>query len=232
MALITCPECGKEVSDTSKKCVHCGYKFKNGKGGGKGKKVIIISVIIVAVLAVALSVFFVLKAKRDKELMQQREKKYIQTMENFRDTVIDGGSEAENLCNIIVSVWGDAINEDIETDTSEYTYDFKKHEFYDFDTALSNLFKSDKYSKMVHDLGNNKSKVEEFMTSLKEYPNERYEQYFDYCSELYNQYTLFYDFAVNTSGSYKDYSEKYNEIENDFLKKFNELKNAIELLKD
>jgi len=28
MALITCPECGKEISDTSKVCVHCGYKIK------------------------------------------------------------------------------------------------------------------------------------------------------------------------------------------------------------
>ena len=25
MALITCPECGKEISDKSKQCVHCGY---------------------------------------------------------------------------------------------------------------------------------------------------------------------------------------------------------------
>ncbi len=27
MSLITCPECGKEVSDASSKCVHCGYTF-------------------------------------------------------------------------------------------------------------------------------------------------------------------------------------------------------------
>lgn len=31
MALIKCPECGKEMSDTAKTCPHCGYKkpFKN-----------------------------------------------------------------------------------------------------------------------------------------------------------------------------------------------------------
>lgn len=28
MGLIQCPECGKEVSDTVKKCIHCGYKLK------------------------------------------------------------------------------------------------------------------------------------------------------------------------------------------------------------
>ena len=25
MALINCPECGKEISDKAKNCIHCGY---------------------------------------------------------------------------------------------------------------------------------------------------------------------------------------------------------------
>ncbi len=29
MALIKCPECGKEISDKSEICVHCGYPLKN-----------------------------------------------------------------------------------------------------------------------------------------------------------------------------------------------------------
>ena len=28
MALIKCPECGKEISDLAKICVHCGYPLK------------------------------------------------------------------------------------------------------------------------------------------------------------------------------------------------------------
>ena len=28
MALINCPECGKEISDKSKQCIHCGYPLK------------------------------------------------------------------------------------------------------------------------------------------------------------------------------------------------------------
>ena len=27
MALIKCPECGKEVSNKAKQCIHCGYPF-------------------------------------------------------------------------------------------------------------------------------------------------------------------------------------------------------------
>lgn len=28
MAIIKCPECGKEVSDTCSVCIHCGYRLK------------------------------------------------------------------------------------------------------------------------------------------------------------------------------------------------------------
>ena len=31
MALIKCPECGKEVSDTCERCIHCGYVFNPSK---------------------------------------------------------------------------------------------------------------------------------------------------------------------------------------------------------
>lgn len=33
MALIKCPECGKEVSDASETCVHCGYPLKKKSSG-------------------------------------------------------------------------------------------------------------------------------------------------------------------------------------------------------
>ena len=28
MSLIHCPECGKEISDKSEKCIHCGYPIR------------------------------------------------------------------------------------------------------------------------------------------------------------------------------------------------------------
>lgn len=42
MALIKCPECGKEISDTSKNCIHCGYKLNsNNSIDNKNNKIII-----------------------------------------------------------------------------------------------------------------------------------------------------------------------------------------------
>lgn len=49
MALIKCPECGKEISDTSKTCIHCGYKIEkeiNTKPQARRRKKWLIPVII------------------------------------------------------------------------------------------------------------------------------------------------------------------------------------------
>lgn len=36
MALIKCPECGHEVSDTCEKCIHCGYQLKKPQNDNYG----------------------------------------------------------------------------------------------------------------------------------------------------------------------------------------------------
>lgn len=53
MALINCPECGKEISDSTKICPHCGYKLKNKSDGKKWMiPVIIISVVVIIALII------------------------------------------------------------------------------------------------------------------------------------------------------------------------------------
>ena len=46
MALIKCPECGKEISDKAKACPECGYKMKKSK-----KKFIPILIFVLLVVA-------------------------------------------------------------------------------------------------------------------------------------------------------------------------------------
>lgn len=38
MALMNCPECGKEISDQVNHCPHCGFPVKNQKEEGSNKK--------------------------------------------------------------------------------------------------------------------------------------------------------------------------------------------------
>ena len=54
MALINCPECGNEVSDTAKKCIHCGYQLKQSRFNKKKAVLISISAIVFVVLFVSI----------------------------------------------------------------------------------------------------------------------------------------------------------------------------------
>ena len=40
MALIKCPECGKDVSDTCDQCIHCGFKLKKDFNQNKTKSLV------------------------------------------------------------------------------------------------------------------------------------------------------------------------------------------------
>ena len=39
MALIKCPECGNEISDTAEQCIHCGYRIKKDENNSDKNKV-------------------------------------------------------------------------------------------------------------------------------------------------------------------------------------------------
>lgn len=49
MALIECPECGKEISDKSNVCMNCGVKIKKRK---KSKVIIPILIILIGIVVI------------------------------------------------------------------------------------------------------------------------------------------------------------------------------------
>lgn len=59
MALINCPECGKEISDTVKKCPNCGVKIKTKKSAGSRLAIIIIICLLVIGGAITGTYFYV-----------------------------------------------------------------------------------------------------------------------------------------------------------------------------
>lgn len=61
MALIKCKECGKKISNTSKKCPNCGYKIK------KGSSNIVLSFIVGIIIIILLIVLIISKGSLSKE---------------------------------------------------------------------------------------------------------------------------------------------------------------------
>lgn len=65
MALIKCPECGKEISDQAKSCPGCGYIINNEPKQSKSKKKFIpILIGLCLVILIAVSSLFLLSMKK------------------------------------------------------------------------------------------------------------------------------------------------------------------------
>lgn len=67
MALIQCPECNKQVSDSAKTCPHCGYKLNVQQV--KYRNTIILG-IIVSVIVVGLLVFISFERAKEKQAQE------------------------------------------------------------------------------------------------------------------------------------------------------------------
>ena len=92
MALINCPECGREISDTVKQCPNCGFILKVKKKRSKMSK-IIASVIILIVIA-GIASFIVIQAIKK----QQEELATINTtIQSLKQGVIPSQQEYDEL---------------------------------------------------------------------------------------------------------------------------------------
>ena len=61
MALIQCPKCGKNISDTTKACIHCGCLLKTKKPRKINRSIIIIAAVVLIILLVILVIMRSLK---------------------------------------------------------------------------------------------------------------------------------------------------------------------------
>lgn len=125
MALIKCPECGKEISDKAGACPHCGCQIGNatqpiqnndGKSN-KGSKKILIG--IVAVVAISGTGYYFGIAKPQQHLAEQKA-----VYEEAQDLIDEGKyDKAIEKLNSIIDYDGaqDAINE-AETGKEKATY--------------------------------------------------------------------------------------------------------------
>lgn len=70
MALIKCPECNREISDTAKTCPHCGYKL-NAEQVRHRNKIIFRTIVSLSLLVVGIGSFIYTSSERAKEKQAQ-----------------------------------------------------------------------------------------------------------------------------------------------------------------
>ena len=188
MALITCPECGKEISDKVKACPHCGYPLtaeaEQSVPDSAPQQVEVVSVkvnpqktkkiIIGAVAAVILiAVCAITVAMMNQQKVADARATYIENLTLARSTMLTGAADAEGLCNLTKSVWYNTIHEESDSTTDAYTkssYSGNFHE--DFNDSLNALYLDSDTLKSVGEIKANQEAVAEIMRNLQNPPDD------------------------------------------------------------
>lgn len=87
MALIKCPECGKEISDKAKKCPNCGYKIKNGFIDRRKMRIIIVAIFLVLVTLICV---IVQKERKEQKVLEEQRQREIAEIDSWVEKVYGG----------------------------------------------------------------------------------------------------------------------------------------------
>lgn len=113
MAMISCPECGKEISDNAKSCPNCGYSLKKNT---KNKKGIIISIVIVIVIviigAIGFTVFKQQEIKKQEELLAQQHQQEISELKTKIQNLDKDGIPAQSEYDALYETYSSLSDED------------------------------------------------------------------------------------------------------------------------
>lgn len=225
MALISCPECGKEISDAVLACPHCGHPIQEPQpqdappSPRKNKRPIIIAACVLALIAVV-GVFFGVQQRRNSDRAA-----YIVSLNELRTQTIRGGSIAEKMCNLTKQVWYNTIYEEQDSATDKYTRSGGIfHD--DFNTSLSLLYAEDNTATVISGLQANREVVDGIMADLQNPPAE-FSACYEAADSLYDAYCGLLDLAISPSGSLKSYSENFSEYDDELLRYYNKLEALI-----
>lgn len=215
MALIMCPECGKEISNKAKKCPNCAYSLKKHKLNFKEHKKIIIISLLVLILIIGGLIGFYIYSKKE----------YSKKINLLSFQMLGSSADCEKLADLTSNVWYNTIYEKSDKETNKYTirsnyykdylpyYNYKDYQFNnDFNTSLNNLFvdKADEVSKINQEAEDIKNQVKD----LKNAPLGQKDIY-NALIDFNNAYQELVNLATNPSGSYTEYTKNKNEkIEN------------------
>lgn len=200
MAMIKCPECGNEISDKAKKCIHCGAKTKNKEN----KLPIIICGCIIFVLVIAIIALVITLNTGDNSTSSNKGNSKINENVEEKSDVEEGNGFEEDKTEIIsiskdesitldgkceFSVTGYTINSVIEptSPVDYYTY---------FEADSGNTLVDVKMK--IKNLGTSGVKQSAILDSVKIIYDNQYEYYCAFVTEEdnggdLNNYTTLYD---------------------------------------
>ena len=148
------------------------------------------------------------------EEAEQDAEEYQQNYNELTYFMINDAAEAEDLGNLIKSVWYNAIFEKSDAETDRFTK-VKGKFVRDFKDALDNLLTDSDFSRRIDDLSANQQLVKKRMKDMTN-PPQGYENAFRALESLYNSYLAFTNFIIRPEGSLESFSEGFSEVDDKF----------------
>ncbi len=238
MALINCPECGKEISDQAESCPNCGYPIQTKLNEAlqpqpvevtgvklrkldKKKKIILFS--ILGLLLIAIVASFSIYTFNQQKQAQAAKMATTKTSETYHDNLLllevdmyAGANRSENLCDLIGQVWYNTIYQKDDPTTDKYTKSTEYSFNSDFNTSLQKLFEDQDTKNTISEIESNQTNVASLMKQMLNPPKE-YQQAYETLEKLYTSYQGLTDLAINPSGNLTTFSaDKTSKVE-DFI---------------
>ena len=220
MALVKCPECGKEISSQLKKCNNCGYKLKQ-VDKKKIKKFGIIGVILTVLVIVGVIVGINISKNNQEKI----DKEYHDQLVVTGSKIYVNGLVSSLYCYDIGQVWYKAIFDDFS-----YWDDYYQYRSDDFNTSISKYLTINK--DKIDSLKKQQDEIKEEVLKLQNKPNQKYKEAYDKMIELYGAFNNLVDQATSPSGTYRDYVSKYNQYSEDLNAAYEQLVVLIPEIKD
>lgn len=225
MALIKCPECEKEISDTVKRCPNCGYRIKK-----KANKRIILTIsIIMIILAIGGIGGGIYINTYNNKVAQQAEKDYNDLLYKVGGKTYIYGLIAQAKCYDIGRVWYNSIFEKSEIKYDKYTKG-SYGGYNNFDTSINNYTSDNKES--LNNLSEQKEELANDMKALRNIPNDKYKDAYNELVVFYGVFSNLVDMATAPSGSYNNYLQSYNSYSQEFENSYNKVKVLIPDIQD
>lgn len=215
MALIHCPECGKEISSASLNCIHCGCSLKLYSKNKMKKRFVCVFVLFLFVF----SLFFVYQKIHEKNLTEI----YIENLREVSYIMLDGAAEAEHCGNLIIQVWNNSIYKKSDEKTDKYTKNENGIFYEDFNDALNSLFDNSKFLDDLDKIQENQSEVLIMMKDLQNVP-KGYEEEARHLNNYYEEYMIFTNMVINPLGSLNSFSDEFTDSDKKLSQYYNKIR--------
>ena len=183
------------------------------QGIRKGKIIIAVALAVAFIIAIVLGTSYV---------NDNKEVEFLESMRTFDEEARASTVAAEEQCNLIVSVWNDAIWEQSSEETEKYVSNTS-----DFNEALDNLFTDEDFITKNESIEASRNVVEECIDKMSDTP-KGYEDCYEAVLDYYSTYIDFTDLALYPNGSYESFSQDFSRLDNECAKQYDRVYKELE----